>query len=150
MQFVHPKFDLPEYGNAVDFTRQVKNAKAASVTKRKSTAAHSPESSYKGSPSTSNATPNIMNDSHGDTELSSEDKRTRRLIRNREAARRNRLKKKDWIEGLQRANTQAKETNERLKEKFALLSKELKQLHQILLEEGHIDVIPPELNLCGL
>ncbi|KAJ3275881.1 hypothetical protein HDV01_006747 [Terramyces sp. JEL0728] len=150
MQYVHPSFDLPEFGNNIDFTRQIKSIKAASVSKRKADTAQSPESSYRGSPLTSNATPNMMNDSQGDNELSSEDKRTRRLIRNREAARRNRLKKKDWIEGLQRANTQAKETNERLKEKFALLSKELKQLHQILIEEGHIDVIPPELNLCGL
>jgi hypothetical protein len=103
----------------------------------------SPASSYDGSP-------NMRKRKQGGD---SEEKRQRRLQRNREAAKRyyflirNRLKKKDWIEGLQKANRMAKETNARLKDRAALLEQELSHLQTLLAEAGHGSDTLTELNL---
>ncbi|KAI8893885.1 hypothetical protein BC833DRAFT_652544 [Globomyces pollinis-pini] len=63
-------------------------------------------------------------------------KRTRRLIRNREAARRNRLKKKEWIDGLQNANRIVKSQNALLKSKMLGLQNEMMMIQNRINELG--------------
>lgn len=69
-----------------------------------------------------------------------DEKRLRRLMRNREAAKRyfgsnhrNRLKKKDWINGLQKSNDAQREANDLLKKKIMTLREEYARL-QILID----------------
>ncbi|KAJ3368304.1 hypothetical protein HDU91_000702 [Kappamyces sp. JEL0680] len=82
--------------------------------------------------------------------LTTDDKRTRRLIRNREAARRNRLKKKDWIQNLQKANFTAKDTNLRLKERLKALEAELAHLEQRIMNgmDSAVGVLGMAANLA--
>jgi molecular chaperone DnaK (HSP70) len=72
----------------------------------------------------------------------SDSKKTRRLIRNREAAKRyifvnrNRLKKKDWIKSLQKSNEEAEETNKKLKARVAALKEEYTRLQFLVESKG--------------
>jgi hypothetical protein len=59
---------------------------------------------------------------------------------------RNRLKKKDWIHSLQKANFAAKETNTRLKERLAALEIEYNQLQSFMNEQPMNPIAPPAEN----
>ncbi|KAI9202298.1 uncharacterized protein BJ171DRAFT_584207 [Polychytrium aggregatum] len=69
-------------------------------------------------------------------EFALDDKRQRRLVRNREAARRNRLKKKEWISNLKTHNEKMGEINQELKNRIMILQDELAHLKAILFNHG--------------
>ncbi|KAI8930019.1 hypothetical protein BC831DRAFT_163947 [Entophlyctis helioformis] len=72
-----------------------------------------------------------------------EDRRTRRLSRNREAAKRNRIKKKSWLDGLIKSNAEVESKNVQLKERMCILDAELRELRQMMADAGHPDIAVP-------
>jgi len=56
---------------------------------------------------------------------------------------RNRLKKKEWIDTLQKTNSENNGLNDDLKEKIAVMEAELAQLRRLMYEAGFSeDLIP--------
>jgi hypothetical protein len=52
---------------------------------------------------------------------------------------RNRLKKKEWIDGLQRSNALIESANHELKVRIKLMEQEKDQLHTLLVQNGLAD-----------
>jgi hypothetical protein len=81
----------------------------------------------------------------GGKDALAEDKRHRRLIRNREAAKKNRSKKKEWIEGLQIRTTCLTEDNKGLLKKSEMLQNELNWLRSLLIRKGYSEISIPNV-----
>jgi hypothetical protein len=74
-----------------------------------------------------------------------DDKRYRRLMRNREAAKKNRSKKKEWIEGLQIRTSCLTEDNKGLLKKSEVLQNELNWLRSLLIRKGYSELSIPNV-----